>query len=130
MEFISENKILTRDGTIELIEDKYIMFRLHDHITSLKFERMSDIIEAFHHFCNENKRPLLMVANSIDKLGKKEEELIRESTDLYFTSQALVTSNRFTVMVLNLALTIKSTSVPTKIFSNEDDAVEWIQQFM
>ena len=41
------NKILTRDGVIELIEDKYILFKVHDHIKKPQKDRLAEIINAY-----------------------------------------------------------------------------------
>ena len=130
MEFINENKILTRNGTVELINEKYILFTIHDHITTLQIDRLKEIVKAFHHFCSVKRYPLLMIANSIDKLGNEEEKLIRDSSKMYFNSQALVTSNRFTIMVINMALMLKSSPIPTKLFSDEQAALQWMEKYM
>ena len=126
----SENKILTRDGVIELIENKYIQFIVHDHIKKIDKDRLLEVNNAFRLLCDGNKYPLIMISNSIDRIDKEEEEIIREHTPIFFNSQALVTSNRFTVMVLNFALTFKKTDVPTKLFSNKEDGLNWLTQFI
>ena len=124
------NKILTRDGVIELIEESYILFKVHDHIKKPQKERLPEIINAYEILCNGKKYPLMMIANQIDRLDKEEEEIIRRTTSQFFTSQAIVTKNKFTVMVINFAISLKKPSVPTKIFSNEEKALEWLDQFI
>ena len=126
----SNNKILTRDGLVELINDKYIEFRVHDHIRKPQKDRLPEIINAYKTLCNGNIYPLLMVANHIDRMDKEEEVIIRETIPKFFNSQAIVTSNRFTIMVINLALSFKKPSVPTKIFSSENKALEWLSEFI
>jgi len=124
------NKILTRDGTIELIEDKYMVFRVHDHITKPQKERFGEIIDAYDQLSKGKKHPLMLVAQSIDKVDDDEKKQIRETTKRFFNSQAIVTKNKFTVMVVNMLMAISPPPVPTKIFSDERKALKWLEQFM
>lgn len=125
MEYIEENKILTRDGVVELVEDKYIYFRVHEHIRKPQKERLNEIMNAYSSLCKGNKFPLIMIANQIDRIDKEEEEIIRNTINRFFTSQAIVTKNSFTIMVINFALKFKKVDVPTRLFSSEEKALEW-----
>ena len=130
MSFLDENKILTTQGIIELVDNKLIRFQVHNHVTKPKLEYLQEVIDAYSFLCKGNKYPLLMIANKVDKLDPEEEKVIRETTPKFFTSQAIVTVNPLTVMVINLALSIMKPSVPTKVFSTEEKALTWLEQFM
>lgn len=126
MEFLSENKILTRDGVVELIDNRYISFRVHEHIRKPDKNRTAEIIEAYAKLCNGNKYPLMLVAPQIDRVEEEERKIIRETSKKYFTMQAIVTESKFTVMVVNMLKLLSPPPVPTKLFSDEKSALEWL----
>ena len=126
MERIGKNKILTREGIIEIINDKYIRFQLHDHIRGHKTENLMESIEAAEILCEGRKLPFLTISKQFDRLDKKEEDIARASLKKLFTAQAMVTNSKITIMIVKLALSIKKADIPTKIFANEENAIKWL----
>jgi len=126
LEYLGENKILTRDGVVELVDENYMCFRVHEHIRKPDKDRTSEIIAAYHDLSKGKKHPLLLVAPQIDRVGEEEKKIIRETTIKYFTKQAIVTQSKFTVVVVNMLKVISPPPVPTKLFSEEKEALEWL----
>jgi len=126
MEIISENKILTREGVFELIDQKYIQFTIHNHITTHRIECLEENFEAVKILSKDKKYDLLTFTETMDRLGEEEEELIREMFPKLFKSQNIVTNNKLSIMIINLALTIKKPPIPMKIFSSEEKALKWM----
>ena len=130
MQFLGENKILTRDGVVELIDDTYMCFRVHDHIRKPTKERTTEIIEAYEALSDGKKYPLMLVANNIDRVDKEEQEIIRETNKRFFIAQAIVTNNKFTIMIVNMMINLSSSPIPTRIFSTEEAALKWLKKYI
>ena len=70
----------------------------------------------------------MVITNSMDRLSNEEEKIIRESAPKLFIKHAVVTTNKFSIAVVNLMLSIKKPVIPIKIFSNKEKALEWFNQ--
>ena len=130
MEFLAENKILARDGVVELVDNKYMCFRVHEHIRKPDKSRTDEIINAYAKLSGNKKSPLMIVASQIDRVDEEEKQIIRETAKRFFTAQAIVTKSNFTIMVVNLLMLISTPPVPTKIFSDEQAALQWMEKYM
>ena len=126
MEVINENKILTREGIFELIDQKYIQFTIHNHITTHRIDCLKENFEAVTTLSKGKKYDMLTFTESMDRLGDEEENLIREMFPKLFKSQTIVTNNKLSIMIINFALTIKKPPIPMKIFSTEEKALKWM----
>ena len=90
MEIVSDNKVLTREGVFELIDDKYIQFVIHEHITTHRVECLHENFDAVRHISKGKKYDMLTFTETMNKLGTEEEEIIRDFFQNYLNHNRLL----------------------------------------
>jgi len=122
----SETKVLTGHGSIELVENSYVEFRPYSHMPNPQIIYLKEDVEGFKLITKGKKYPMISYLEKMDKMDADCEQFILKNIPNYFTIQAVVTSSKWTINIFNLLLSFKSFPVPTRLFSTEKEALEWI----
>ncbi len=62
-------------------------------------------------------------------MDKKAREFIRSMDSKQTVARAVVKSSRFSAMIINFYTRISKPTIPTKIFTNYEEAYNWLMQF-
>jgi hypothetical protein len=87
-------------------------------------------MEAFRKITGNKKVCMILESNKNSKPPAKEHrDLIAKELDSVTKAMAIVTNSPLSRMVANLFFGLKPPAYPAKMFSNEEEAKEWILQF-
>ena len=97
------------------------------HIT---MEVVKQLYESRLEVCNGKEYPTLIHINSVEYVNKELRDFHDNVSSIVgATAWAFVTPAKISQILINLYLTAMKTLVPTKYFSNKEDALKWLQNF-
>lgn len=85
--------------------------------------------DTIQRLCGDTKVPVLVDARANYSYSKEAEEFAAQHSGRRIAT-AVISSNTFTAVGLNLYLSIFKPSSPYKLFSSEDSALEWLNEQM
>jgi hypothetical protein len=94
-------------------------------------ENVSEEMERFKKFTNNKK--VCMVAESNPKApapAKEERDFIADALTSITKAMAIVTTSPVSKMIANLFFGFKPPGYPVKMFTDKDEAVKWIKQYL
>lgn len=94
-------------------------------------EDVSEEMKKFRAFTNNKK--VCMVAESNPKApapAKEERDFIADALSSITKAMAIVTTSPVSKMIANLFFGFKPPPYPMKMFTNKDEAVTWIKQYL
>ena len=81
-------------------------------------------------FSNFTSYPCLIDMKGLVSVTKEAREYMAADGSLFITAGALLVNNSLTKMLGNLFLNINKPKVPTRIFTEEEEAKKWLKQFL
>jgi hypothetical protein len=97
----------------------------------LNFEEIKKEMDHLREFIGHKKVCFLAESNPNSKPpNKQERDFIAEQINSVTKAMAIVTSSPVSKMIANLFFGLKPPPYPAKMFSNEQDAKEWIKQYL
>jgi hypothetical protein len=97
----------------------------------LNFEEIKKEMDNLREFIGHKKVCFLAESNPNSKPpNKQERDFIAEQINSVAKAMAIVTSSPVSKMIANLFFGLKPPPYPAKMFSNEQDAKEWIKQYL
>jgi SpoIIAA-like len=127
---MKRNEVTTETGT-HYLDDQGIV-----HITSFQgveetLDQAKASIAAIRTVSENQRRPILLDMRPIK--GQKREVrdyyASSEAADAY-TAAAILVGSPISRMIGNIFIGIGKLPVPTKLFSNEEEAIEWLKGYM
>ena len=116
--------------TLNLREDGI----LHSHISGERAQTIDDLLElipVIGEVVNFKKVPLLV---TLDDFALPSDDVrtywADKNTCPYFSAEAFMTMSPGHKMLGNFYLTINKPGRPTKMFTNQDDAIAWLKLFL
>jgi len=120
-----------------ILTEKYAIFLRNDGILQVQIaegvecdiEDMKKIIAAIANICAGNKYPLMALYGSLDTFTAEGMELIAKHR--YSLADALVTREHWAMeLIAKFYLKRYQPVRPTKIFSSEEAALDWLKSFI
>lgn len=84
-------------------------------------------VETIHRLCGDGKLMILVDARANYSITKEAQEFAAQHNSNRYAT-AVVSSNQFTKVALNMYLSVFKPSRPYKLFSDEDEAVNWLKE--
>lgn len=105
---------------------------LHSNLKSipLTLENMKYSFDVLRQITNNKKVCILADATYARPIEKKVREFASEEISKFLKAIAIISSSPVGTMIANIFLTLKGQPVPTKIFTDEKDAREWLKQYL
>jgi|SRR5687768_560319 len=96
----------------------------------LSLDQLDVEMKKFNEIIGHKKICMVSEANPQSRPpNKQERERIAELINEVTTAMAIITNSPVSRMIANLFFGLKPPPYPVKMFSNENDAVEWIRQY-
>jgi len=120
------------------IETQYLKIKLEDGIIFCEFtHKLNMDLDIAKHcvierlaYSNGQSYPCLINMKKIKSLSKEAREyLAKEGTQLV-TVGAILSHSTFTRLIANIFLTVNKPKVPTKLFNDEQVAIEWLKKYL
>lgn len=124
------DQIQTSGGTVILRPDGIIRIEI-GKIDEISLKNVNEFIEAIRllgegkAYCN-----LIIFEDFVQVDHEARKYTASEEANIYTTAEALVIKSTPLKLVGNFYIKFNKPSRPTKIFTNEDDAVKWLKTFM
>ena len=135
-----ENKIQTNISPSEAGEysTPYISLRIEDGIlfgtwadnTHVNLEVAKECVKARLKFQNSISYPALIDMRGVKSASKEAREYMANEGAQLITAGALLIDSLLTRTIGNIFLTINKPPVPSKLFTEEQKAIEWLKQFV
>ncbi len=130
MEVIAEIK--TGNAQIKKLSNGIIFFK---HLEGVKKLQMHDFVENYDGILSLQKgsiSPLLGNVTNIEKVGNDAKAFMTKSLPNVSNALAFVNenTNSITTFTINTYLYLHRPQIPTKVFSSEDKAIEWLLKFV
>ncbi|MBX2970175.1 MAG: hypothetical protein KF803_12465 [Cyclobacteriaceae bacterium] len=122
----------------EVFETPYVTMWLKDGLVYCKYADDLDLSIEVAKFCVESRifftkgKPavLLVDMKGIKSTSKEARNYMATIGTTLVTAAALVTGSPFNNALANLFLSVNKPAIPTRLFSNEDDARQWLLPYL
>ena len=120
------------------METQYVKLRIENGILfgkfakdlNIDFEIAKHCVETRINFTNHTAYPFIIDLREVKSVSKEAREYLGEEGSQYIKAGALLTSSFFTKTLGNFFLALNTPTIPSKLFQNESDAVEWLKSYM
>lgn len=119
----------------EAVLETVLMTYGDDGILRIRINEGADItlaqaklqLDTIRRLCGDKKVPMLVDARANYTTSREAHEFSAQQEGIRLAT-AVISSNQFTKMSLNLYLSIFKPSTPYKLFTNEQDALVWLRE--
>lgn len=120
---LSNSRIrLSDDGIIIIYCKEDYQYELQD---------IQDLVEAAGELTGGKKMPTLTIPGKYTEASKEALDFIfSKDSILYASADAYIAQSLSQKIIGNFYLKIKKPSIPTRLFSNEKSALEWLKKFI
>lgn len=128
MQVIKEIK--TNNGVIR--KHKCSIISLY-HPDNIKKSEMEDFIQNYEALLKVQAgeiSPFLIITNNVSTVSSEGKVFMTKTLPTIANSMAMVPKSALAKFAVNLFLYINRPNIPTKAFSSEEKAVEWLKQFL
>jgi hypothetical protein len=116
--------------SISWIDNEGIMCSISKKGVEPTIEELKQEIVLFRSRFGEGKfRMLINITDGSTSTSKEQRDYVAELMPQLVTALAMVSRSALSRMAVNLFFGLKPPSYPTKIFGNEKDAREWLEQY-
>jgi uncharacterized membrane-anchored protein len=120
-------KIVTRGATLWLGEDGIVRI-IHVPGAELTLEDARETMAAFEKLSRGKRRPLFVDISNINSLAREGRQLFAgEEAARVASVVALVVGTPVSKVFGNFFLGISTSRIPTRLFTSEDEALEWLK---
>lgn len=122
----------------EFYENQYAKFWISNGIlifeykpnTILDLEATQRIVADRIHFQNEVSYPVLCDVRGIVNTDKSGRDYLAQSGSVLTKAVALIVQQKVSITISNFYLRISKPTVPTRLFNNQKEALDYLQQFI
>lgn len=111
-------------------DDDGIVCSISKKSSPQSLEEVKDIIATFKKLIGDNKICLLADASNSSESTKEVRDYIALEFPKFIKAIAILSDSALGKMLANLFFKLKTQPYPTKMFNNEKEAKEWLQQFL
>ena len=113
---------LRYDGLVEIVFKRSSLIGLQECL---------DLMDAYEQILEKRRYPLLHIAEDYVQFNGDAREFGSSEEGLRFSAaEAFVIKSLAHKLLANFYLKVNKPSVPTKFFSNKEDAEEWLKKFL
>lgn len=132
-----DHTTLLKESKQSILETKYVKLWIEDGILFCRFTENLNVdldivkssVESRINFSKGISYPLLIDMKGVRSFTKEAREYAGKEGIKLVKAGALVVDSALTKMLVNLFLLINKPNVPTKLFTDENEAKEWLQHF-
>jgi hypothetical protein len=107
-----------------------ILFFEYKPNTILGLEVAQTVVADRIHFQNEESYPVLCDVRGIVNTDKSGRDYLAQSGSVLTKAVALIVHQKVSLTISNFYLHISKPNVPTQLFNNQEDALEYLKQFI
>jgi hypothetical protein len=107
-----------------------ILFFEYKPNTILDLEAAQHIVADRIHFQNEKAYPVLCDVRGIVNTDKSGRDYLAQSGSVLTKAVALIVHQKVSITISNFYLRISKPTVPTQLFNNQEDALDYLKQFI
>lgn len=93
-------------------------------------ENTKETFDMVENLVGNRKVCVLADIAKLQPMDKETREYVANITPKFFKAYAIISTSALGRMITNIFITLKPSSVPTKFFSNEQEAKKWLNQFL
>ena len=133
---MNDTKLL-KESKQNILETKYVKIWIEEGILYCAFADDLDVdieiakssVESRINFSKGISYPVLIDMKGVRSFTKETRDYMGKEGARLINAGALVVDSALTKMLVNLFLLINKPNVPTKLFTDEKEAKEWLQHF-
>ena len=113
------------------IDQKGILIQTYNDNIELTFDDAREDFNLYARLCETQKRPVMVDIRNIKSVDMKARKYYsgKEATK-YLKAAALVISNPVSRVIGNFYMGINKTVFPFRLFTNREDAINWLKSFI
>ncbi len=125
---ISQEKVFINDYIKFWFEDN-ILFGEYKKDIEIDIKAAKKIVEDRVSFCNNRDYPHYIVITGIKSTSKEARDYLALEGVRSMSALALITESHVSRIIGNFFMVINKPAVPTKLFTNEQEAIRWLKHF-
>jgi hypothetical protein len=128
-----DRKVIEMPGSLIWFDQEGVLSIVpkDDAASARSIEQIKSEMNELRNIIGEKKVCIVMETNNRGTSPPKEQrDFIAKEINSITKAMALVTSSPLSRMVANIFFSFKPPTYPYKLFSNEEDAREWIKQYL
>ena len=124
------NRVLPGKFSINWFEDGILCGQFAP-LLDLDLETVRTVIKDRKNFAGKNNYTLLVEISNVKSISSEARDYLASAEGTaHILAAAIITNSSFTRMISNLFLSYNKPLVPTKLFSNREEAKKWLQKYM
>jgi hypothetical protein len=123
------NKIDLTHSVIVLRDDGIIELYANDHHVYI-IEDVKENVKAFGELTGNEKVPVLIIGGSFSSLDDQTREFMATEESLkYSKAEAFLITSLAQKILINFYIKFNKPLVPTRVFTDKEEAIEWLMQY-
>lgn len=123
------NKIDLTHSVIVLRDDGIIELYANDHHVYI-IEDVKENVKAFGELTGNEKAPVLIIGGSFSSLDDQTREFMATEESLkYSKAEAFLITSLAQKILINFYIKFNKPLVPTRVFTDKEEAIEWLMQY-
>lgn len=128
---IPTDREVTDNGTSLYWTDDYgIICSISKKVPHPSFDNARKTVEAFRNRIGDRKVCILIDVTHSTEISRENRDYAAAEFPKFVKAIAMVSRSPLGKMLANLFFTIKTQPYPTKMFNNENEAREWLKQYL
>jgi hypothetical protein len=111
-------------------DESGILYSISKKVPQPSLEETKKILEEFKSIIGDRKVCMLIDVTNTSESSRELREYAAEEFPKFVKAIAMVSGSALGKMLANLFFTLKTQPYPTKMFTNEVDAREWLKQYL
>ena len=113
--------VLRDDGIIELYANDHHVYTIED---------VKENVKAFGELTGNEKVPVLIIGGSFSSLDDQTREFMATEESLkYSKAEAFLITSLAQKILINFYIKFNKPLVPTRVFTDKEEAIEWLMQY-
>lgn len=121
---------VTAHGIITKRADGILVFVPHNHINCCTLEGLKEDRIAYLEIQQGAISPLLSDVRNLEFMGSEEKRFVTETAHQFTNAMAVWTDSPLSTFITNMFIKLYRPTLPTKLFTHRDDALEWLKGYL
>jgi hypothetical protein len=128
---IPENaEVVDTPTSIYWYDESGILYSVSKRAEPLSLEETKAILEEFRSFLRAEKVCMLIDVTNTTESSREVRDYAAAEFPKFVKAIAMISESALGKMLANLFFSLKSQPYPTRMFTNEEDAKAWLQQYL
>jgi hypothetical protein len=123
-------KVIENLTSLYWFDDDGILCSISKKAPKQSFEETKKVVEDFKKMLNGNKVCLLIDVTHTIESTREVRDYVAIEFPKFIKAIAMISNSALGKMLANLFFSIKSQPYPTKMFNDEQEAKEWLKQYL